>query len=96
MTAFYVGQRVRVVCETSIDHGAETAITRLDVFSYNGGGYFYVGHEVDIPIGNHALFEGDSVVFEPHQLEPITKLEDTTVAWDEMPCDRSGKFRVTA
>ena len=82
MSAFYVGQRVRVRCSVSFCDGQETFIRELGVIAYDG--YVpYVGAEVSIPYNGGPK---GWCVFEYHELEPILpegmeSLADTLALW---------------
>lgn len=96
MTTFYVGQIVRINCEGSVVNGYETRIASgIELIRDDEDGDYY-GYQVDIPLDEEDCpkYPGELAAFEPHELEPITNLDNTATTWDAMPCDRNGKFRV--
>jgi hypothetical protein len=67
MTAFFVGQRVRVNCPQSARHGEETHIEELFVHGRSVLCGNYIGHQVAL----RHRGSGTPLKFEPHELIPI-------------------------
>jgi hypothetical protein len=65
MAKFFVGQRVRVVCEGSEFDGVETRVLELDFPGFDPEDGEYIGCRVDL------VYENGPVSFEDHELEPI-------------------------
>jgi hypothetical protein len=95
MSRFYVGQRVRVNCPVSDCHGAETSIISLNApgITHIGGFREYTGHEVAIYLNPPNQHLG--LVFEPHELEPLTPPSQHT-AEESAVIDLLGKLSIPA
>lgn len=81
MSAFYVGQRVRVNRHKSSAHGEETVVMAVGVRVVLYGQYFYTGIQVEIPAQKNSFSEW--CIFESHELEPILYDGMQPVAWSE-------------
>jgi hypothetical protein len=80
MSAFYVGQRVRIVGAGRSKHliGTEARVVRWRDDAYAGGGVVYSGWELDV-------FNRYGVPFVayPHQIEPIVDDGRKVVEWSD-------------